>query len=144
MRRLYVNPVGTLYYRLKSTDFLFLFYFCKLHKNNSAIPKKQVPQEIMRPDYAVDGIPKDKSPMLPWVIEVKKEADIEGMRAAGRVARLGQTVSCYHISRSLALEFFFLETHSRNRALSRVEEEEYSVFSINLARWRWGAFGWPK
>eukprot|EP00904_Undaria_pinnatifida_P000163 jgi/Undpi1/10147/HiC_scaffold_28.g12601.m1 len=47
----------------------------------------QVPQEIMRPDYAKDGIPKAKSPMLPWVIEVKKEEDIVGMREAGRVAR---------------------------------------------------------
>ena len=41
----------------------------------------------MRPDYAVDGIPKARSPMLPWVIEVKKQADIEAMKAAGRVAR---------------------------------------------------------
>ena len=41
----------------------------------------------MRPDYAEDGIPKAKSPILPWVIEVKKDQDIEGMRAAGRVAR---------------------------------------------------------
>ena len=49
--------------------------------------KPQVPKEIMRPDYAEDGIPKAKSPMLPWVIEVKNEKDIEGMRAAGRVAR---------------------------------------------------------
>ena len=46
-----------------------------------------MPQEIMRPDYAKDGIPKAKSPMLPWVIEVKKEEDIVGMREAGRVAR---------------------------------------------------------
>ncbi|CAM9153349.1 unnamed protein product [Laminaria digitata] len=50
-------------------------------------PRRQVPEEIMRPDYAEDGIPKAKSPMLPWVIEVKKDQDIEGMRAAGRVAR---------------------------------------------------------
>lgn len=41
----------------------------------------------MRPDYADDGIPKAKSPLLPWVIEVKKEADIAAMREAGRVAR---------------------------------------------------------
>lgn len=49
----------------------------------------QVPPEIGRPDYAVDGIPKGKGGMLPWVIEVKKEDDIAAMRAAGRVARCG-------------------------------------------------------
>lgn len=53
----------------------------------------QVPEEIMRPDYAEDGIPKAKSPMLPWVIEVKKDQDIEGMRAAGRVARYEESRS---------------------------------------------------
>ncbi|CAM9528220.1 unnamed protein product [Ascophyllum nodosum] len=49
--------------------------------------RRSVPPEIMRPDYAVDGIPKAKPPMLPWVIEVKKDSDIEGMKAAGRIAR---------------------------------------------------------
>ena len=47
----------------------------------------QVPAEIGRPDYAVDGIPKGKGSVLPWVIEVKKEDEIAAMRAAGRVAR---------------------------------------------------------
>lgn len=46
-----------------------------------------MPAEIGRPDYAVDGIPKGKGSMLPWVIEVKKEDEIASMRAAGRVAR---------------------------------------------------------
>ncbi|CAN0189400.1 unnamed protein product, partial [Ectocarpus sp. 4 AP-2014] len=50
-------------------------------------PTRPVPPEIGRPDYAVDGIPKGKSPMLPWVIEVKNDADIAAMRAAGKVAR---------------------------------------------------------
>lgn len=43
--------------------------------------------EIGRPDYAVDGIPKGKGSVLPWVIEVKKEDEIAAMREAGRVAR---------------------------------------------------------
>ncbi|CAM9101458.1 unnamed protein product, partial [Hapterophycus canaliculatus] len=46
-----------------------------------------VPAEIGRSDYAVDGIPKGKGPMLPWMIEVKSEEDIAGMRATGKVAR---------------------------------------------------------
>ncbi|CBN77263.1 methionine aminopeptidase [Ectocarpus siliculosus] len=50
-------------------------------------PTRPVPPEIGRPDYAVDGIPKGKSPMLPWIVEVKNEADIAAMRAAGKVAR---------------------------------------------------------
>ena len=41
----------------------------------------------MVPDYALDGIPKAKGAMFPWIIEVKKEEEIEKMRVAGRVAR---------------------------------------------------------
>lgn len=56
-------------------------------------PGVQSPQKvvtdpnIMKPDYAVDGFPKTKPRMLPWVIEVKTAEEIEKMRAAGRVAR---------------------------------------------------------
>ncbi len=50
-------------------------------------PRREVPAAIPRPDYASDGKPKASGPMLPWQIEVKTAADIEGMRAAGRVAR---------------------------------------------------------
>ena len=50
-------------------------------------PTRAVPKTIMRPDYAADGRPKATGPMLPWQIEVKSAKDIEGMRAAGRVAR---------------------------------------------------------
>jgi len=49
--------------------------------------RRTVPMEIPRPDYWKDGQPKARGPLLPWQIEVKSEADIEGMRAAGRVAR---------------------------------------------------------
>lgn len=46
-----------------------------------------MPPEIALPDYAVDGLPKEESPVPAWVIDVKNEADIAGMRAAGKVAR---------------------------------------------------------
>ena len=50
-------------------------------------PRRQVPGSIVVPDYAADGRPKAKGPMLPWQVEVKTAKDIEGMRVAGRVAR---------------------------------------------------------
>ena len=50
-------------------------------------PRRKVPARIKRPDYAEDGKPKARGPMLPWQIEVKTAKDIEGMRAAGRIAR---------------------------------------------------------
>lgn len=50
-------------------------------------PRRQVPANILRPDYADDGRPKARGPLLPWQVEVKTAADIEGMRVAGRVAR---------------------------------------------------------
>ena len=41
------------------------------------------------PDYALDGRPKkgSNSPLLPWVIEVKKPEEIEKMRVSGKLAR---------------------------------------------------------
>mmetsp|Transcript_21681 Transcript_21681/g.27250 ORF Transcript_21681/g.27250 Transcript_21681/m.27250 type:complete len:367 (+) Transcript_21681:83-1183(+) len=50
-------------------------------------PTRKVPENILRPDYAADGVPKAKSPVFPWDIEVKTEEDIEGMRVSGRIAR---------------------------------------------------------
>lgn len=56
-------------------------------------PGKQSPQRVVDapgiscPDYAEDGKPKTGPAMLPWVIEVKTESDIEKMRAVGKVAR---------------------------------------------------------
>ena len=50
-------------------------------------PRRFVPDTIMLPDYANDGIPKAKGALFPWIIEVKKEDEIEKMRVAGRVAR---------------------------------------------------------
>ena len=46
-----------------------------------------MPPGIGRPDYAEDGMPKSGNPPPAWVIEVKTEEDIAGMRAAGKVAR---------------------------------------------------------
>ena len=50
-------------------------------------PRRIIPEEIPRPDYAVDGKPKARGPLFPWQIEVKSQKDIEGMRASGRIAR---------------------------------------------------------
>jgi hypothetical protein len=43
--------------------------------------------KIVSPDYAQDGRPKNARPMLPWVIEVKKPAEISKMRESGKLAR---------------------------------------------------------
>lgn len=51
-------------------------------------PKRDVPAEKIKfPDYALDGVPKNRPALFPWVIEVKKPDEIEKMRAAGRCAR---------------------------------------------------------
>lgn len=56
-------------------------------------PGKQSPQRVVleegvvKPDYWQDGMPKNKSQMLPWVVEVKTSEEIIKMRAAGKVAR---------------------------------------------------------
>lgn len=62
----------------------------RFEKKNETRPNTKrikVPSGIALPDYAVDGLPKEESPVPAWVIEVKNEADIAGMRAAGKVAR---------------------------------------------------------
>ncbi len=58
-------------------------------------PGKQSPQRVVfdenieLPDYALDGVPKKgkSSPLLPWIIEVKRPEEINKMRAAGKLAR---------------------------------------------------------
>jgi len=51
-------------------------------------PKRIVPSEkITFPDYALDGQPKNRPPLFPWMIEVKKPDEIEKMRKSGRCAR---------------------------------------------------------
>lgn len=69
---------------------LSFFFYCIYRRTvslDSTQTKPQVPAEIGRPDYAVDGIPKGRGSPLPWVIEVKKEDEIAAMRESGRVAR---------------------------------------------------------
>ncbi|EJK53475.1 hypothetical protein THAOC_27089 [Thalassiosira oceanica] len=39
------------------------------------------------PDYANDGIPRNRPALFPWVIETKSPDEIEKMRASGRCAR---------------------------------------------------------
>ena len=59
----------------------------------TVVPGVQSPQRtvtdarILKPDYADDGVPKNRPQMLPWVIEQKTPEEIAKMRAAGRVAR---------------------------------------------------------
>ncbi|KAL7437726.1 hypothetical protein ACHAXM_006218 [Skeletonema potamos] len=51
-------------------------------------PKRIVPSDkIKLPDYALDGQPKNRPALFPWVIETKKPEEIEKMRASGRCAR---------------------------------------------------------
>jgi len=58
-------------------------------------PGQQSPQRtvldnaIVKPDYAETGIPKNGNSraLLPWLIEVKTDQEIEKMRAAGKLAR---------------------------------------------------------
>ncbi|KAA8494274.1 Methionine aminopeptidase 1A [Porphyridium purpureum] len=50
-------------------------------------PRREVPEQIARPDYAADGRPKHTPRAVPWDIEVKSAAEIQGMREAARVAR---------------------------------------------------------
>jgi methionyl aminopeptidase len=47
----------------------------------------EVPPSILRPDYALDGIPKSKSRGLPWEVFPQTAEDIERMRVSGRIAR---------------------------------------------------------
>lgn len=46
-----------------------------------------IADNVVPPDYADDGSPKNARPMLPWVIEVKTPDQIEKMRDSGRLAR---------------------------------------------------------
>lgn len=56
-------------------------------------PKRSVPsfsssgKKIIFPDYSMDGKPKARPALFPWIIEVKKPEEIEKMKRAGRVAR---------------------------------------------------------
>eukprot|EP01035_Chromulina_nebulosa_P025365 gene25365-33107_t len=50
-------------------------------------PPRQVPDSILKPDYAKDGIPKLTQRGLPWDITTQTNEDIQRMRVAGRIAR---------------------------------------------------------
>ena len=50
-------------------------------------PALDVPAAIMRPDYALDGIPKAKSRGMPWEVFPQTPEDIAKMRISGRIAR---------------------------------------------------------
>ena len=50
-------------------------------------PTLEVPSSILRPDYAIDGVPKLKSKNQPWEVTPQTPEDILRMRIAGRIAR---------------------------------------------------------
>ena len=50
-------------------------------------PKSIVPEHINKPDYALDGIPKNKKNNVPWDIAPCAPEDIVRMRVAGKIAR---------------------------------------------------------
>ena len=49
--------------------------------------KLPVPDSVVKPDYALDGIPKNVVRGLPWEITPQTAEDIVRMRVAGRIAR---------------------------------------------------------
>eukprot|EP00746_Dinoflagellata_sp_MGD_P027086 gnl/MRDRNA2_/MRDRNA2_16386_c0_seq1.p1 gnl/MRDRNA2_/MRDRNA2_16386_c0~~gnl/MRDRNA2_/MRDRNA2_16386_c0_seq1.p1 ORF type:complete len:491 (+),score=93.76 gnl/MRDRNA2_/MRDRNA2_16386_c0_seq1:111-1475(+) len=49
--------------------------------------RRTVPKHIPRPEYAVSGFPQGEVDAAGGRIEIKSAKDIEGMRAAGRIAR---------------------------------------------------------
>ena len=46
-----------------------------------------MPPTILKPDYALDGKPKNKKKGMPWEIIPQTPEDIVRMRVAGRIAR---------------------------------------------------------
>ena len=50
-------------------------------------PTLEVPNEIARPDYALDGIPKNTRRGNLWEITPQTPEDVERMKVAGRIAR---------------------------------------------------------
>lgn len=63
------------------------FQFAGLVRPRPSLPARSVPDSIGKPSYALDGLPKERGPRMPWQIEKKSPKDIAGMVAAGRVAR---------------------------------------------------------
>lgn len=48
---------------------------------------REVPEDILRPDYWKDGLPKARSPRFPWEITALTDEEVQKMRVAGRMAR---------------------------------------------------------
>lgn len=53
----------------------------------SDVVHKPVPDHIVRPDYAKDGIPKMDPPPFPWMVTRNTEEEIACARVAGRISR---------------------------------------------------------
>jgi len=72
---------------LKNLQMNTFLYAGGVRPGQQSAQKIVVDKSIMKPDYALDGMPKAPRSPLPWVIEVKTPEEIEKMRIAGRVAR---------------------------------------------------------
>ena len=62
-------------------------YTGKVQPSAERPPKLTVPSNILRPDYAKDGIPKNSQRGNPWEIDAVAPEDIPRMKVAGRIAR---------------------------------------------------------
>merc|ERR1712238_466831 len=62
-------------------------YAGTLEPGVQSIQRVVIDENIMLPDYALDGTPSAGRQLLPWIIEVKSSSEITKMKAAGRVAR---------------------------------------------------------
>ena len=81
-----VSSSGTTLIKPKGSD--TNFRYAGTIRPGLQTPKRLVPSEkIAFPDYALDGQPKNRPALFPWVIETKKPEEIEKMRASGRCAR---------------------------------------------------------
>ena len=65
------------------------FRYAGTIKPGAQSARRVVPTDRIQkiPDYANDGIPKNRPALFPWVIETKSPEEIEKMRASGRCAR---------------------------------------------------------
>jgi hypothetical protein len=68
------------------------FQYAGTVKPGTQSPQRKIEKsdtKLILPDYALDGRPKkgSKSPLLPWIIEVKTPEEIIKMKASGKLAR---------------------------------------------------------
>jgi hypothetical protein len=75
-----------------SSPMIDTFQYAGTVKPGTQSPQRKIKKsntKLILPDYALDGRPKkgSKSPLLPWIIEVKTPEEIIKMKASGKLAR---------------------------------------------------------